>query len=89
MEIRQGPMCQSCGMPFSEPEDFGTEKDGNPSQDYCFHCYQDGRFLDEGITLAGKIEKNVKFGIQTGMPEAMARHMCETILPGLKRWKKE
>lgn len=89
MEIRQGLMCQSCGMPFSEPEDYGTEKDGSKSQDYCFHCYQEGKFLDEGITLAGKIEKNVKFGVQMGMTEEMAQDMCRKILPALKRWKKE
>jgi hypothetical protein len=78
-------MCQSCGMPFRKEEDFGKKEDGSKSEDYCFHCFQGGRFLDEGITLKEKIEKNVKFGVQMGMPEEMARHMCENILPKLKR----
>ncbi len=45
--------------------------------------------MDEGITLQEKIEKNIKFGIQMGMSEDMTRHMCENILPQLKRWQKE
>jgi hypothetical protein len=30
----------------------------------------------------------VRFGVQMGMPEEVARNMCETILPTLKRWQK-
>lgn len=89
MEFPQEPMCQSCGMPFQKDEDYGTDKDGSRSENYCFHCFQKGRFLDDGITLLEKIEKNVKFGVRMGMPEDMARHMCETILLKLKRWQKE
>jgi hypothetical protein len=75
-------------MPLSKNEDFGSNADGSKSDEYCFHCFKDGTFLDEGITLQEKIEKNVKFGIQMGMPEDMARHMCKNILPQLKRWRK-
>lgn len=89
MKFPHGPICQSCGMPLQKDEDFGTELDGSNSKDYCFHCFQGGKFLDEGITLRQKIEKNVKFGVDMGMPEDMARHMCETILPKLKRWRKK
>jgi hypothetical protein len=87
MEFPQGPLCQSCGMPFSRAEDYGTNRDGSRSREYCFHCFQGGTFLDEGITLQEKIEKNVRFGVQRGMPEETARHLCETILPKLKRWQ--
>ena len=89
MQSSQEPICQSCGMPVKKNEDPGTNADGSKSEDYCFHCFQEGYFLDEGITLQEKIEKNIKFGIQMGMPEDMARHMCENILPQLKRWRKE
>ena len=89
MEFPQEPICQSCGMPLRKDEDFGTKKDGSKSEKYCFHCFQGGRFLDEGISLQEKIEKNVNFGVQMGMPEDTARHMCENILPKLKRWQKE
>jgi hypothetical protein len=89
MELPHDPMCQSCGMPLKKDEDLGTEQDGSKSKEYCFHCYQRGRFLDEGITLHEKIEKNVRFGIKMGMPEDIARRMCENILPRLKRWRKK
>lgn len=88
MDFPQGPICQSCAMPLSKPEDFGTNADGNKSEEYCFHCYQKGKFLDEGITLQGKIDKNVKFAVQMGMPEETARNMAGKILPQLKRWSK-
>lgn len=87
MEFPQGPVCQSCGMPLRKDEDFGTNRDGSRSEEYCFHCFLAGTFLDEGITLQEKIEKKVKFGVQMGMPEDRARHMCETVLPHLKRWQ--
>lgn len=87
MEFPQEPICQSCGMPLRKNEDFGTNADGSKSEEHCFHCFSNGKFLDEGITLDEKIEKNVKFGIKMGMPEAMARQMCEKIMPNLKRWK--
>jgi hypothetical protein len=85
----QGPVCQSCAMPLAKNEDFGTNEDKSPSREYCFHCFQDGKFLDEGITLQQKIDKNIGFATKMGMPESMARHMAENILPQLKRWKKE
>ena len=31
--------CQSCGMPLTKTEDFGTEKDGKLSEDYCAVSY--------------------------------------------------
>jgi hypothetical protein len=89
MQFTQEPICQSCGMPLRKDDDFGINTDGSKSDEYCFHCFKDGKFLDEGITLKEKIEKNIKFGIQMGMPKDMARHMCENILPKLKRWQKK
>ena len=80
-------ICQSCGMPLRRREDFGTNRDGSRSDEYCFHCFQKGRFLDEGITLQGKIDKNVQFAIRMGMKEAEARKMASSVLPKLKRWK--
>jgi hypothetical protein len=81
-------ICQSCAMPLQKPEDYGTNADESKSKDYCFHCFQGGKFLDEGITLQGKIEKNVQFAKLMGMSEEQARQMASTILPKLKRWKK-
>ncbi len=84
----ENPICQSCGMPLTKEQDFGTNKDFSKSREYCFHCFKNGKFLDEGITLKEKIEKNIKFGIQMGMSEEQARKMASSILPKLKRWKK-
>ena len=36
--------CQSCGMPLTRAEDFGTYADGSTNYDYCRHCYQDGKY---------------------------------------------
>ena len=81
-------ICQSCGMPLQKEEDFGTNASGSKSEEYCFHCFQNGKFLDEGITLEEKISKNVKFAVQMGMSENEARKMASEVLPKLKRWKK-
>jgi hypothetical protein len=89
MNFQQGPICQSCAMPLVKNEDFGTNADGTNSEEFCFHCFQAGKFLDEGITLEEKIKKNVKFGVQMGMPEDVAKKMAENILPKLKRWQNQ
>jgi hypothetical protein len=74
-------------MSLRKGEDFGTNADGSRSNEYCFHCFQKGKILDEGITLQEKIEKNVGFAVQMGMPEAQAREMASSVLPKLKRWR--
>lgn len=82
-------VCQSCGMPLISPGDFGTKKDGKKSGEYCTHCFQRGRFTDEGITLQEKIEKNVEIAKSMGVPEDKAREFAESVIPKLKRWKDE
>jgi hypothetical protein len=86
--MKQMKICQSCGMPMQKEEDFGKNTDGIKNEEYCFHCFQDGKFLDQGITLQEKIDKNVKIALQMGMSEKKAREMASSILPKLKRWKK-
>ena len=81
--------CQSCGMPLQKEEYCGTNVGGSKSEEYCFHCFQNGKFLDEGITLQEKIDKNVGFAVEMGMSEQEARKMASEVLPKLKRWKKE
>jgi len=49
--IAEGQLiCQSCSMPMTKPEDFGTEKDGVPICNYCHHCYENGVLLKD-VTL--------------------------------------
>ena len=76
-------------MPLQKERDFGTNSSGSKSEEYCFHCFQNGKFLDEGITLEEKISKNVKFAVQMGMSENEAKKMASNVLPKLKRWKKQ
>ena len=54
-------ICQSCGMPLNkDPKKGGTNADNSISDKYCSFCYKDGKFLDEGISLKEKIDKNIK-----------------------------
>ena len=36
------PICQSCGMPLTAPEQFGKNADGTTNGDYCVYCCPDG-----------------------------------------------
>ena len=47
-------ICQSCGMPMQKDDDFGSNSDGTKNKDYCHFCYEDGKFLDEEITMQEK-----------------------------------
>lgn len=82
------PICQSCGMPLeNDPGNGGTNSDNTKSNKYCSFCYRNGAFLDEGITLQQKIEKNIGMAVNMGMLEEQARKMAESILPELERWR--
>jgi len=84
--------CQSCHMPMSKAEDFGTETDGTPSADYCVHCYQKGDFCWKPATFDEFVEGNYEFWREEGEsdnPEdnEKARERVRAVLPTLKRWK--
>lgn len=83
-------ICQSCGMPLAkDPNGGGTNADQTQSNLYCGFCYQNGQFTDEGVTLAEKIEKNVRIAVaRLNVSEQEARQMAERILPNLKRWRR-
>lgn len=85
----QERICQSCGMPLDkDPEQGGTNADNSKSNKYCSYCYKDGKFLDEGITLREKIEKNIQIAVtRMNIPENKAREMAENLLPKLGRWR--
>ena len=79
--------CQSCSMPLSNPELLGTEKDGSKSNEYCIYCYQNGAFINPGMTLA-----EMKAVVQDQMEKRKIADSiitgALTMLPGLKRWQK-
>ena len=82
-----GPFCQSCSMPLSKPEDFGTTAEGFRQNDYCHLCYQDGSFFQPDMTLDQMMEFVVQHTIQaTGMSEEAVQTLLHETLPRLKRW---
>ncbi len=87
MDFENMKFCQSCAMPMTD-EDFGTEKDGSKSEEYCKYCYQNGEFTSD-ITMDEMIDFCVpKTAEATGMSEEEARKMSEEFFPQLKRWMK-
>ena len=82
-----GPFCQSCSMPLSSPEDFGTSAQGFRQNDYCHFWYEDGAFTQPDSTLEQMIEFSVKpTSAATGMSEEAARSLLHGPLPYIKRW---
>ena len=89
MELKQHPICQSCGMPMEKEKDFGTNSDGSKNMEFCCFCYQNGRFTDEGITMEQKVEKSIEIAKKMGIPGDKAREMASNVIPKLKRWQKK
>ena len=71
------PICQSCGMPMTGPEDFGVNADGSESRDYCQYCWQDGKFTND-VELPEFIDEQVKIAVEKmGMDETEAREVAQ------------
>lgn len=81
-------VCQSCGMPLSDPSLLGTEADGSPSEHHCKWCYANGDYLGE-CTMEDMVGICVENMTGTGAPftEDEARAYLEALLPTLERWK--
>ena len=80
-------ICQSCAMPLTLDDMFGTNADGSVNKDYCKWCYDKGEFLDK-CTMEEYIEKCAQFGAQAGMTNEQMKEYCAKVFPTLKRWKK-
>jgi serine/threonine protein kinase len=85
-------ICQSCGMNMKSEQDFGTNADETPNQEYCNYCYQNGAFT-RNVTMEEMMETNLQFldhwNKETGnnfTPDE-ARPILREFLGGLKRWK--
>jgi len=84
----KGPVCQSCSMPLEKDEQFGTNADGSPCQEYCGHCFQQGSFTAPEITLEQMIDLCSDILVERmGAPEEKAREVMREVLPRLKRWR--
>lgn len=80
-------ICQSCAMPLNSPEDYGSEKDGSKSADYCLYCYVNGEFTSNN-TMEEMIEACLSFALEGKVyPDAeTARKQMFKDFPRLKRW---
>lgn len=86
---KQATFCQSCAMPLTKAEDFGTNADGGQNEDYCGYCYKDGDFTSHG-TMEEMVEQCIPFALEAGVyPTAeVARQAMLGYFPQLMRWKK-
>lgn len=79
--------CQSCGMPMTEPEQFGTEADREKSMEYCCYCYKDGKFTAD-CTMEEMVEFCLDFENDSGRlqdREQAKKEMRQWFLT-LRRW---
>lgn len=85
----EGPFCQSCGMPMGTPDCFGTNANNEKTDEYCCHCFQNGEFTDQKITLEEMIDLSATIMAEkTKVTETDAKKICQSIIPTLKRWNK-
>ena len=79
--------CQSCGMPLSRDErGGGTNADGTRCQEYCSHCFQQGKFTEPDLTATEMVAKVQAMLSSRNMPLAVVQRLAGAIA-SLKRWK--
>lgn len=89
MEQPKGPLCQSCGMPMDRQDCFGTNTDGTQNDDYCCHCFYNGKFTAPDITKEEMIDLVVSIMVdKVKMSEEQVMQISQSFIPTLKRWKK-
>ena len=83
------PVCQSCGMPLTQPDQLGRHADGTPNPEYCIYCCPEGEEKMTG-TLEEMIDFCVPVEVKLGLfpDEPSARAALSAYLPTLRRWKK-
>ena len=88
-ETMKLPICQSCGMPMQNPEQYGKHADGSTNTEYCIYCCPEGEEKMHG-TLEEMIETCARIETQMGLhpDEAAAKAKLAAYLPTLRRWKK-
>ncbi|MCA1066257.1 zinc ribbon domain-containing protein [Rossellomorea sp. AcN35-11] len=78
--------CQSCGMPLKKVEDRGTERNLDISPMYCRHCFREGEFTQQQITV-DEMKVFVKDKcIEIGVPAFLSGMFVRNIHK-LERWK--
>lgn len=88
----ENKFCQSCGMPMTEDEHFGSNADGSRNTGYCTYCYRDGAFA-QNCTMDEMIEHNLLFldefneDVDRPFTKEEARAEMKKFFPTLNRWK--
>ena len=72
-------------MPLDKPELLGTEKDGSRNKEYCIYCYQNGAFVNPGMSL-NEMKTLVKEQMENRKIDTGIINMAVSSLPTLKRW---
>ncbi|MDR0419615.1 MAG: zinc ribbon domain-containing protein [Prevotellaceae bacterium] len=82
---------QNCGMPMTESELFGTNKDLSQSYDYCSYCFKEGNFTSD-CTMDEMINQCVQFldefnkDSEQNFTKEQAIAQMREYFPKLKRW---
>lgn len=82
-------VCQSCGLPLNERV-LGNENNGSFSQEYCYLCYRNGRFIQPNMTLDEMKQQVIKMIDQTPsnkFQKWMLKKVYPLQLKALKRWR--
>ena len=84
--------CQSCGMPLTEQELLGTNKDQTKNSDYCVYCFKDGAFtqdmsMEEMITHCAQFVDEFNKDSESKMTKEDVIIQMREFFPLLKRWK--
>jgi len=83
--------CQSCCMPMSKNEEFGTNTDGTINSEYCAYCFKDGKYVDPDITMEEMLQLGLK-GIEESDMNRFMKILIKKSYPSqikkLKRWNK-
>ncbi len=89
--MQDKPRCQSCGMPlgiFEGKDNYGTNKNGSKTTEYCQFCFQKGKFTEPTLTLKQMLDKSIHFMItELKFPKEEATKLSHQVIPKLKRWQ--
>lgn len=88
MQPPKGPICQSCSMPMEKLDCFGTNTNGSMNDDYCCHCFYNGKFTTPEITMEEMIDLATSIMVdKEKISEKKARQISQSFIPTLKRWR--
>ena len=82
-------VCQSCGIPLNE-RILGNENNGTFSQEYCYLCYRNGKFILPNLTMdemKQQISKIVNQSLENKFQKWLTKKVLCLQLKTLKRWK--